>query len=75
MRYEYQILPNQIRRWNRTAIDCYRIGCNCQICPIYEMYFKKQHEKCRMKGAVIEMVRRFGLPDELKGSKGIIENE
>lgn len=61
-----------IRRWNRTAEECYKIGCNCQRCPIYEHYFKGSKETCKMKGFVIEMVRRFGITDEMKRKDNIV---
>lgn len=55
----------QVRRWNKTAADCYKLGCDCQKCPIYETYFKGKPYKCQMKIAVFEMVRKFGTPDSL----------
>lgn len=58
-----------VRRWNKTAEDCYILGCNCSKCPIYEIYFKDKPQKCFMKYAVWEMVRKFGIPDNLKKTK------
>lgn len=63
-----------IRDWNNTAKDCYKIGCVCQDCPIYELYFENSNKKCQMKYVVREMVRRFGIPDDLK-RKRIVEGE
>lgn len=53
------------RRWNPTAEDCYRRGCVCEGCYIYELYFKPYGAKCQMKYAVMELVRKFGIPDKL----------
>ena len=47
------------RRWTRSAVDCYFLGCVCSKCPIYNILGKK----CRMKGAVLELVRLFGKPE------------
>lgn len=52
--------------WNKTAEDCYKRGCICSGCPIYELYFEPYNLKCQMKVAVIEMVRIYGLPEHLK---------
>lgn len=70
----------QVRRWTQTAIDCYKRGCICSgevlggtdgalssdfaPCPIYENYFKDSKKKCKMKYAVLESVRLFGIPNE-----------
>lgn len=53
-----------IRRWNLTAVECYMRGCDCSGCPIYELYFKNEKYSCRMKEAIVEMVRKFGKPTE-----------
>ena len=50
--------------WTPTAIDCYRLGCNCSKCNLYKIYFQKSFIKCRMKDTVIELVRRIGAPME-----------
>ena len=51
-----------VRRWTESAIDCYKRGCVCEGCPIYEQYFKGSKRRCQMKAAVIESVRLFGAP-------------
>lgn len=56
---------HELRRWNETAKDCYMRGCICKGCPIYELYFKNSIKKCQMKGAVVELVRKFGIPEDL----------
>lgn len=53
-----------VNRWTSTAIDCYKRGCVCKGCPIYEQFFQNTHEKCQMKRAVLESVRLFGAPKE-----------
>lgn len=59
-----------VRRWNRTAAECYLRDCICEGCPIYERYFRPVNGKCCMKWAVMEMVRKFGIPEALKKIKG-----
>ena len=51
--------PKQ-RRWTRTAVECYFIGCNCQKCYLNEI----MQNECRMKGAVLELVRTLGKPEK-----------
>lgn len=58
--YEYQI-----KRWTQSAMDCYKRGCICNGCPVYELVFKPANRKCMMKGAVIATVRKFGIPANL----------
>lgn len=50
------------RRWTRTAIDCYSIGCNCKKCIIPEIMTS---QKCQMKKTVIELVKKFGKPEKI----------
>ena len=50
------------RRWTQSAVECYAIGCNCSKCYLKEIM--KNH--CRMKGAVLELVRQFGVPEGVK---------
>lgn len=47
------------RRWTRSAIECYQIGCVCKNCSLFEI----MGYQCKMKGAVIELVRTIGIPD------------
>ena len=60
-RYKYEI-----RRWTQTAKECYMRGCICKGCPVYELIFKDQSIKCKMKTAVIEMVRKLGITEDMK---------
>ena len=46
-------------RWTQSAIDCYERCCICNGCPMYELIGKQ----CRMKTSVLELVRKFGVPE------------
>lgn len=52
-------------RWTRSAIECYLRGCKCSGCQ-YEEIFGTSVYKCRMKEAVISLVRKYGMPTESK---------
>ena len=52
-----------MRRWTPMATDCYKIGCRCSICKI-PLFIES---KCRMKNAVLELVRKFGKPITKRG--------
>ena len=54
-----------VRRWTQTAMECYKRGCVCSGCSIYEQIFGPEGRKCQMKGAVLESVRKLGIPEEL----------
>lgn len=51
------------RRWTQGAIDCFRIGCICEGCPVNDLI----GTRCVMKGAVVELVRRYGKPGIFRG--------
>ncbi len=61
-----------VRRWTESAIGCWKRGCNCAGC-YYENFFTSKR-KCQMKSAVIELVRKFGPPPNLK-EKTILEED
>jgi len=50
-------------RWTDTAIMCHKRGCKCKGC-FYENFFSDKNQKCQMKAAVLELVRKIGLPPE-----------
>ena len=50
------------KMWTRSALDCYLIGCICSKCYLYKVFFSKRKYKCRMKEAVIKLVRQIGVP-------------
>lgn len=49
------------RRWTRSAIGCYLRGCQCEGCE-YEAFFRKAVYKCKMRDAVLSLVREYGAP-------------
>jgi len=46
------------KEWTQSSIYCYKIGCNCQKCDIYEI----METKCQMKRVVLELVKLYGPP-------------
>ncbi|MEI8128002.1 MAG: hypothetical protein WCG95_00160 [bacterium] len=50
-------------KWTQSAIECYQIGCICSNCSMNEII----GDRCRMKGAVIELVKTIGIPFEMEG--------
>ena len=50
-----------IRRWSKTAIDCYNRHCVCEGCE-YQKYFSDKYQICQMKSAVLALVRTVGIP-------------
>lgn len=72
-RYNVSCSETNSKNWTQSAVECYQIGCSCKKCFIYKMYFKKSDTKCKMKESVIELVRKFGAPqDNLIFTEGII---
>ena len=47
------------RRWTYGAVECYKIGCMCSRCNEVPDDVKKH---CKMKFAVIELVKKYGRP-------------
>ena len=64
MNYRYNVMycKDVSESWTPTAIDCYKIGCMCSKCNLHKIYFKDSSIKCKMKDTVIELVRKFGIP-------------
>ena len=56
------------KRWTPTAIDCYKLKCECTKCNLYKLFFKDGVQKCRMKETVIELMRLHGAPDVREGN-------
>lgn len=54
-----------IRRWTRSAMECYIRGCNCNGCPINELYCKLNGWTCEMKAAVLATVQKLGITEDL----------
>lgn len=68
MGYKYNVSCSETvaKNWTPTAVDCYMLGCTCSVCNLNKIYFRGEMGsgfKCRMKDAVIELVRRFGAPE------------
>lgn len=65
MFYKYNVSCSETtsKNWTPTAIDCYKLGCNCKKCGLYKIYFENSTFKCKMKETVIELVRKLGAPN------------
>ena len=48
----------RMRKWTKTAIECYTIGCDCSKCEINNLITNK----CLMKYTVLELVKTIGAP-------------
>ena len=51
-----------LRRWTKLAIECYKLGCRCSCCSVPQLF--EQNVKCTMKAYVLELVKRYGVPEE-----------
>ena len=58
------------RDWTVGSIFCYRRGCNCEGCYVKDLLTS---QPCRMKKAVIELVKQLGAPP--KEQEGFNESE
>lgn len=56
--------PSLLSRWTISAYNCYKCGCVCSKCPTPE--YAKLKPKCQMKPYVLELVKKFGVPEECK---------
>ena len=50
-----------VQNWTRSALECYKLGCDCSLCPINHAGYSF---KCQMKYIVDELLKTKGLPDE-----------
>ena len=50
-----------VQNWTQQALECYKLNCNCSICPITKA---KYSFKCQMKHIVDILLKTQGLPDE-----------
>ena len=62
--YNVSYSETTCKNWTPTAIDCYRLGCNCSKCNLYKIYFSDGRLRCNMKSTVFELVRKYGAPME-----------
>lgn len=58
-------------KWTKSSIDCYFLGCQCEKCEVYKIIGKQ----CRMKFAVLELVRRHGVPKKEEEDETAYESE
>ncbi|MCQ2738747.1 MAG: hypothetical protein MJ237_00810 [bacterium] len=65
MIYKYGVTCSETlsNKWTQSAVDCYLIGCSCQKCNLYRVYFSTSVYKCQMKNTVIDLVRKVGVPE------------
>ena len=54
----------EYENWTETAIQCYKSKFPCETCKL--RYRLETLNPCRMKEAVMQLIRKFGLPEELK---------
>lgn len=62
-----------VRRWTPSAIECYKIGCQCSKCNLLDN-LELTKAQCRMKIAVFELVRKLGAPNVAKNNIGETDN-
>ncbi len=62
--YDVSYCETISKHWTPTAIDCYKIGCNCSKCNLYKIYFSSGESKCMMKYTVFNLVKKLGAPDK-----------
>lgn len=62
------------RKWTKTACACYLRGCRCSGC-YYEWFFRDSPYKCKMKYTILELIKKFGLPENLQNKFGVKEEE
>lgn len=58
---EKKISGNSLKCWTKSAIECYRINCNCQNCSIFEVI----GTNCQMQDTVQKLLEKFGEPDNI----------
>lgn len=56
---QYGYFKHRITKWTESAIDCYRIGCDCSKCEITKLIT----HPCKMKNEVFELVKNIGAPN------------
>ena len=50
-----------LQNWTPSALDCYKINCDCTSCPIAHRHYSF---KCKMKEVVKVLLQTKGIPDE-----------
>lgn len=55
---------DNLRRWNKTAIRCYNLKCNCIVCDYVPNDLKKY---CKVRYYVPALKEKFGEPPKERG--------
>ena len=50
-----------VQNWTQSAFECYKLNCDCSICPINNNHYSF---KCRMKNVVDTLIKTQGVPEE-----------
>ena len=50
-----------VQNWTRSALDCYKLNCRCDLCSIHNSGYSF---KCQMKRIVEILLQTKGMPDE-----------
>lgn len=58
----YSPLRENIKLWNKTAMECYELDCDCNKCFIYHTFFEGSGDICYMKYYVAKLVNKIGKP-------------
>ena len=58
------VICTEPKKWTIGAIQCYKRGCNCKGCYIFNTYPTLRH-RCSMKYCVKQLIRIYGLPDDI----------
>lgn len=75
--------PDRPLHWTKTAIQCYEQKCNCQICsipdkletlinPLEENTKTKKQTPCKVKYAVVELLKRSGSPEYINFANNVV---
>ncbi|MDD3149917.1 MAG: hypothetical protein PHV68_03705 [Candidatus Gastranaerophilales bacterium] len=74
----YGLTTVKSTRWTIAAIECYERKCICESC-FYHNFFKNSGHKCKMKFAVIGLVRKLGKPtiklNDFTDKQGVLDDE
>jgi hypothetical protein len=57
-------MRKNVKEWNKTAMDCYNLRCDCNRCFIYKTYFKDKYYSCKMKYYVQMLKDKIGEPNQ-----------
>ncbi len=62
-------------KWTFDAYQCYKRGCNCNGCFIQKTYIETLKNRCAMKYCVKQLIRKFGLPNDLTLEQILMEEK